>query len=96
LDRIENKPFIAKKISLAYQSFIFSFQSVFYKPHRQVLTPIDNLQCLLRLPIFDMTRLVTFHLTTKKTTLTGFYQIEKHESTHDLDLLCLTNNDECH
>jgi hypothetical protein len=40
--------------------------------------PVNNLQCLLRLPIFDMTRLVTFHFKCNiKTTLTGFYQIEK-------------------
>jgi len=43
-------------------SFIFSFLGVFYKSYRQVLTLIDNLQHLLRLPIFDKTRLVTFNL----------------------------------
>jgi hypothetical protein len=35
----------------------FSASSVIYKSHRQVLTPIDNFQYLLRLPIFDKTKL---------------------------------------
>jgi hypothetical protein len=78
---------------LAYQSFKFSFLSLFYKSYRQVLTSIDNLQRLLRLPIFNKTRLVTFHLKcNKETILAGFYQMEKSVSAHDLDsLLTITN-----
>jgi hypothetical protein len=37
-----------------------------YKSYRQVLTLIDNLQHLLMLPIFEKTRLVTFHLKCNK------------------------------
>jgi hypothetical protein len=37
-----------------------------YKSYRQVLTLIDNLQHLLRLPIFEKTGLVTFHLKCNK------------------------------
>ncbi len=49
---------------------------------------MKNLQHLLGLTIFDKTRLVTFHLKyNKENTLTGFYQREKSESTHDLDLI---------
>jgi hypothetical protein len=57
--------------------------------------PVNNLQHLLRLPIFNKTTLVAFHLHfDKETTITGFYQKEKSESTHDLDsLLVITNND---
>jgi len=37
-------------------------ECIYYESYRQVLTPVDNLQCLLRLPIFEKTRLVAFHL----------------------------------
>jgi hypothetical protein len=37
-------------------------ECIYYKSYRQVLTPVDNLHHLLRLPIFDKTRLVAFHL----------------------------------
>ncbi len=53
---------------------LFSAFSVIYKSYRQVLTPVKNLQRLLRLPIFDMTQ-------------TGFYQLEKTRVLNDLDLL---------
>jgi hypothetical protein len=36
--------------------------SVIYKSNRQVLIKLNNLQLLLRLPILDKFRLVTFHL----------------------------------
>jgi hypothetical protein len=54
---------------------------------------MDNLKHILRLPIFNKTRLVTFHLKcNKETTLAGFYQMEKSVSAHDLDsLLAITN-----
>jgi hypothetical protein len=42
------------------QSFIFSF-SVIDKSYRQVLTPVNNSQLLLKLPIADKFRLVTFY-----------------------------------
>jgi hypothetical protein len=41
---------------------VFSAFSVLHKSYRQVLTPVNNLQLLLRLPILDKFRLVTFHL----------------------------------
>jgi GDP-mannose 4,6 dehydratase len=44
---------------------LFSASGVIYKSYRQVLTPVpvNNLKRLLRLPIFDKTRLVAFHKT---------------------------------
>jgi len=61
------------------------------------MTPIGNLQHLLRLSIFDKTGLVAFHLQYKKeTTTTGFYQKEKSESAYDLDsLLAVTKDNHC-
>jgi hypothetical protein len=35
--------------------------SVIYKLYRQVLTPVNNSQLLLKLKILDKLRLVTFH-----------------------------------
>jgi hypothetical protein len=71
--------------------------SVYYKSYRPVLTPVDNLQRVLRLPIFNKTRLVAFHSQcNKETSITGFYQKEKSESGYDLNsLLTITNNDGC-
>ncbi len=48
------------------QSFIFSF-NVIGKSYRQVLTPVNNPQRLLKLAYIDKFRLVTFHtLATQK------------------------------
>ncbi len=53
------------------------------------MTPVNNLKRPLRLLGFDKTRLVAFHLkSNKKATVTGFNQIEKIESAHELDSLC--------
>ncbi len=77
-------------------SLLFSASTVFYKSFRQVLTPVDNLQHLLRLPIFIKTRLVAFHLQcNKEITVTGFCQKEKSESAHDLDSLLAIKNNNC-
>jgi hypothetical protein len=35
--------------------------SIIYKSYRQVLTPVNNSQLLLKLEILDKLRLVTFH-----------------------------------
>ncbi len=72
--------------------FIFSF---YYKSLRQVLTPIDNLQRLLRLPIFDKTRLVVaFHLKCDKINYNNcFLPDNENASAHDLDSLRAINND---
>jgi hypothetical protein len=52
---------------------LFSASSVIYKSYRQILTPVDNLQHLLRLPIFDKTRLVAFHKTTTHRNYTNWF-----------------------
>jgi hypothetical protein len=53
-----------------------------------VLTLINNLQCLLRLPIFNNTRLVAFHLTlTQRNYTNWFLPVRENESAHDLDSL---------
>ncbi len=67
---------------------LFSASSVIYKSYRQVLTPVDNLQHLLRLPIFDKTRLVAFHKTTTHRNYTNwFLPVREKDSAHDLDSL---------
>jgi hypothetical protein len=76
---------------------VFYFQlleCIYYKSYRQVLTSVDNLQCLLRPPIFDKTRFIAFHLEcNKETRTTCIYQEEKSKSAHDLySLLAVTNN----
>ncbi len=52
------------------------------------LTPIDNFQCLLRLPIFNKTRLFVFHKTTIQRNKTNwFLPVRENKSAHDLDSL---------
>jgi hypothetical protein len=53
--------YYSENFHLANESFIFSFKSVYYKSYRQVQTPVNNLQRLLMLPIFNKTKLVAFH-----------------------------------
>ncbi len=73
---------------LALFRLVFSASIVYYKSYRQVLTPINNLQCLLRLPIFNKTRLVAFHKTVGQRNYTNwFLLVRESESAHDLDLL---------
>ncbi len=63
--------------------------NVIDKSNRQVLTPVNNSQLLLKLGIPDKFRLVTFHRmsNTKKTfTKTGSYQFQENESCYDLEL----------
>jgi hypothetical protein len=67
---------------------LFSASSVYYKPYRQVQTPIDNLQRLLRPPIFDKTRRVAFHRKLKQRNYSKCFVPEKeNESAHDLGSL---------
>jgi len=53
--------YIVKNPFGLFQMLYFQL-SVIYMSYRQVLTPINNLQLLLRLPILDKFKLVTFRL----------------------------------
>ncbi len=56
--------------------------------------PVNNLQHLLRLPNFDKTRLVAFHLQYNKGNYIDLlFQKEKTLSVYDLDLLLVITND---
>jgi hypothetical protein len=73
------------KISLAYSVFYFQ---LFDKSYRQVLTPVNNSQLLLKLAILDKFRLATFHgMTTQKKLQykTGLHWFRRNESSRDLD-----------
>ncbi len=70
---------------------VFQLQ-VIDKSYRQVLTPVNNSQLLLKLEILDKIRLVTFHTTEtqrKCHVVTGSYQFRRNESSHDLDSQCV-------
>jgi hypothetical protein len=72
-----------------FTSLLFSASSVYCKSYRHVLTPVDNLQRLLRLPIFDKTRLVAIHKMVRQRKYTNWFLTDKEkESAHDLDSLC--------
>jgi len=69
------------------QSSILSF-NVINKSYRQVLTPVNNSQLLLKLVILDKFRLVTFHtLATQKKLQhkTDLHWFRRNKSSHDLD-----------
>jgi hypothetical protein len=67
---------------------LFSASITIYKSYRQVLTPINNFQCLLKLPIFNKTRLVAFRKTTiQRNDTNWFLPVRENESAHDLDSL---------
>jgi hypothetical protein len=69
--------------------WVLYFRLVLFTSHKQVLTPIDNLQRLLSLPIFDKPRLVTFYKTAAQRNYTNwFLPLKENESAHDLDSLC--------
>ncbi len=56
--------------------------------NRQVLTPVNNSQLLLKLEILDKFRLVTFHKNVTQINyyiITGLYQLRRNESSHDLE-----------
>jgi hypothetical protein len=58
------------------------------KSYRQVLTPVNNSQLLLKLEILDKFRLVTFHKNTTQRNyniITGSYQLRRNWSSHDLE-----------
>ncbi len=78
--------------------FDHSIFNIIDKSYRQVLTPVNNSQFLLKLVILEKFRLVTFHsLATQRKSLhkTGSYQFMRNESCNDLDLQCavLKTND---
>ncbi len=76
------------KNPLGLFSLLFSTSSVYCKSYRQVLTPVDNLQCLLRLPIINKTRLVAFHKKVRQRNYTNWFLPDReNESAHDLDSL---------
>jgi hypothetical protein len=52
-------------------------------PHR--IIDIYNSQFLLKLPILDKFRLVTFHSKSQHNIKTGLHQFRRNESSHDLD-----------
>ncbi len=65
-------------------SHLFSASSVYYKSYRQVLTLVNNLQCLLRLPIFDKTRLAAFHIKARQRNHTNwFLPVRVNESANE-------------
>jgi hypothetical protein len=74
--------------------FAWIFQVLYFrlyvidKSYRQVLTPVNNSQLLLKLEILDKFRLVTFH--TNKTQrnyniITGSCKLRRNGSSHDLE-----------
>jgi hypothetical protein len=68
-------------------NIVFQLQ-VIYKSYRQVLTPVNYSQLLLKLEILDKFRLVTFHTMAtqrKCNVITGSYQLRRNESSFDLD-----------
>jgi hypothetical protein len=59
-----------------------------YKSYRQVLTPVNNSQLLLKLEILGKLRLFTFHKNTiqrKHNILTGSFSFRRNVSSHDLE-----------
>ncbi len=62
--------------------------SVINKSYRQVLTPVNKSQLLLKLPILDKFRLETFHTCATQRNCnieTGMNQFRRNECSHDLD-----------
>jgi hypothetical protein len=56
--------------------------------YRQVLTPVNNFQLLLKLEILDKLRFATFHKRQHKESATlelVAYQFKRNASSHDLD-----------
>ncbi len=74
-----------KSIWLIPQIFYFSF--VLSTCHRQVLTPVNNFQLLLKLEILDKLKLVTFHKRQHKesATLKLVHTYSHNVSSHGLD-----------
>jgi hypothetical protein len=82
-----------KSVWLVLQILYFSFKS-----YRQVLTPVNNSQLLLKMEILDKLRLVTFHTTAtqiKFNVITGSYQFRINYSSHDLDSQCQNEDARC-
>ncbi len=77
---------------------IIVFQlGVICKSYRQVLTPINNSQLLLKLPILDKFRLATLQKSATQINYsikTGRNQFRRNESSHDLDSSRAISKDE--
>jgi len=76
-----------KSVWLLLQILYFKLQ-VIYKSYRQVLTPVNNSQLLLKLEILDKLRLVIFHKNTiqrKTQHLTGLILFRRSGSSRDLE-----------
>jgi len=65
--------------------------------YRQVLTSVDKFQHLLRLPIFNKTRLDTFYLKCKKENYSNWFLPEREKQVFTTLIYCapLANNDHC-
>ncbi len=77
------------------QMFYFQF-SVIYMMYRQVLNFVHNLLLLLRLPILDKFRLVTFLLQDHmETTIIGLHWFSRNTSSHYLWFMARHCEDNC-
>jgi hypothetical protein len=84
-----NPPIIVKNL-FGLIRLLFSASSVYYKLYRQVLTPIDNIQGLLRQPIFDKNRLVAFHIKVRQRNYTNwFLLVRENESANNTLIHCV-------
>jgi hypothetical protein len=73
---------------LAGSSILYFRLYVIDKSFRQVLTPVNNSQLLLKLEILDKFRLATFHKNTTQRNykiITGSYQLRRNGSSHDIE-----------
>jgi len=66
--------------------WVLYFRLLLFTSHKQVPTPIDNLQRLLSLPIFDKSRL--YKTAAQRNYTNWFLPLRENESAHDLDSLC--------
>ncbi len=77
------------KNTIGFSILLFTAFSVGDKSYRQVLTPVNNSQLLLKLEIMDKFRLVTTtHSNTKEfTTFSSLHRYRRNGSSHDLEKL---------
>ncbi len=74
--------------SVWLHNLLFAAFIVTYKSYRHVLTPVNNFQLFLKLPILSKFRLVTFYekATQRNYSIkTGSNQFRRNKSSHDLD-----------
>ncbi len=84
---IQKFSFYSEKSIWLSPDALFQF-SVIYNLYRQVLTHINNSQLLLKLPILDKFRLVTFHAcATQRNYIvrTGIHWFRRNECSLDLN-----------